>query len=75
MKYKVIVFHDIYEAMDFEDKGKKGGLKGRLIPLPSIIDAGCGMAWREPIEEGIDLEDFLRHKSYLKVVEMGYDIS
>lgn len=74
MKYRIIVFNDIHEAMDFEEKGKSAGLRGRLIPLPSIIDAGCGMAWREPVAETLYLEDFLKDKNYLKIVEMGYDI-
>ena len=33
--------------MAFEKIAKTSGLKGRLIPVPSIISSGCGLAWRE----------------------------
>lgn len=43
----VITFHATTEAMAFEDAAKSAGFKGRLIPVPTSITAGCGLAWRD----------------------------
>ena len=43
----LVTFKTTTEAMAFEKAAKKLGLKGRLIPVPSIISSGCGLAWRE----------------------------
>ncbi len=43
----VVTFKTTTEAMAFEDIAKKEGLTGRLIPLPRVISAGCGLSWRE----------------------------
>lgn len=43
----LVTFKTTTEAMAFEKAAKKLGLKGRLIPVPSIIASGCGLAWRE----------------------------
>ena len=41
----VITFHTTTEAMSMESACKKAGADGRLIPVPRIISAGCGLAW------------------------------
>ena len=41
----VITFHTTTEAMAMESACKKEGADGRLIPVPRIISAGCGLAW------------------------------
>jgi hypothetical protein len=33
--------------MEFEARATAFGLSGRIIPLPPVIDAGCGLAWKE----------------------------
>jgi len=43
----VVTFQTTTEAMAFEKVAQAAGLKGRLIPLPRAISAGCGLAWRE----------------------------
>lgn len=43
----LVTFKTTTEAMAFEKLAKASGLKGRLIPLPSILASGCGLAWRE----------------------------
>ena len=41
----VITFHTTTEAMAMESVCKKEGAYGRLIPVPRVISAGCGLAW------------------------------
>ena len=41
----VITFDSTSDAVGFEDYCTDNNLKGRLIPVPQIISAGCGMAW------------------------------
>ena len=41
----VITFHTTTEAMAMESACKKEGADGRLIPVPRVISAGCGLAW------------------------------
>ncbi|MGL4343773.1 MAG: DUF3343 domain-containing protein [Cellulosilyticaceae bacterium] len=43
----VITFKTTTQAMAFEEAAKEAGLSGRLIPLPRVIAAGCGLSWRE----------------------------
>lgn len=64
----VIAFHTTADAMAMEKICKETGTPGRLIPIPRVISAGCGLAWctelenREQItaillEAGIEEED------------------
>lgn len=41
----IITFHTTTEAMAMEAACKAAGADGRLIPVPRIISAGCGLAW------------------------------
>ena len=41
----IITFHTTTAAMAFEKYCMANGLPGRLIPVPTQITAGCGMAW------------------------------
>lgn len=48
----IITFSTTSEAMRMEKYCLDHGIKGRLIPLPAEISAGCGLAWKtEPKEE------------------------
>ena len=53
----VITFKTTTQAMAFEEMAKKTALQGRLIPLPRVISAGCGLAWRADIEAQGEIED------------------
>lgn len=46
----VITFHSTMEAIAFESLFKQEQLPGRLIPVPSSIRAGCGLAWMAPAD-------------------------
>lgn len=47
----VIAFDATSDAFAAEDVFRQNGLSGRLIPLPESISAGCGLAWKAPLEE------------------------
>ena len=39
-----------------------GVLPGRVIPVPSEISAGCGLAWSVPVEQREELERALEQR-------------
>lgn len=41
----VVTFHTTADAMAMEKCCKENNVPGRLIPVPRVISAGCGMAW------------------------------
>lgn len=47
----VLTFSTTADAMAMEATAKEHGLPGRMIPVPSEIDAGCGFAWRCELDE------------------------
>lgn len=46
----VLTFHTTTDAMAMEQRCMALGLPGRLIPLPTVISADCGMCWAAPPE-------------------------
>lgn len=49
MRY-VITFFTTADAMATEKRCKALGVPGRLIPVPTRITSGCGMAWSLPLD-------------------------
>ena len=47
----VITFHATSQAMAAEELFRRAGLPGRMIPIPSQITAGCGLAWKAEPEQ------------------------
>lgn len=47
----VLTFATASDAMALEAAARDRGLPGRMIPIPSEISAGCGLAWCIPAEE------------------------
>ena len=47
----VLTFATTSDAMALEAAARDRGLPGRMIPIPSEISAGCGLAWCIPVEE------------------------
>ena len=41
----VVTFASTSDAMAMETIASEHGMPGRIIPVPSEIDAGCGLAW------------------------------
>ena len=46
----VVTFHTTADAMAMEEACKKRQVEGRLIPVPTAISAGCGLAWCAGLE-------------------------
>lgn len=46
----VLTFYTTTDAMAMEAYCAQKGIPGRLIPLPTIISAGCGMCWKAPAQ-------------------------
>ena len=60
-KYTVITFHTTSAAMAMEKYCMQQGIPGRLIPVPRELSAGCGLAWRIPVEDyELSRERFLK---------------
>lgn len=51
----VLAFASTEDAMAMDAAATEHGLPGRLIPVPSEIDAGCGFAWAVDAGEGDEL--------------------
>lgn len=47
----VATFASASDAMAVEAAARETGIPGRMIPVPSEISAGCGLAWCVPAEE------------------------
>ncbi len=62
-KFAVVTFHTTTEAMHMEASAKAAGFGGRLIPVPRVISAGCGLAWRENLEDRSRLEEFMKQEN------------
>ena len=51
----VVTFHSTADAMAVQAAAAGGVLPGRVIPVPSEISAGCGLAWSVPVEQREEL--------------------
>lgn len=47
----VMSFHTTTDALAFKEAAESAGLRGRLAPIPRQLSAGCGMAWRESLQQ------------------------
>ena len=47
----VIAFSSTEQALAAEALFTNGGLPGRMIPIPSQVSAGCGLAWKAEVDE------------------------
>ena len=50
-KRLIITFETNTAPLKLDIKGKACGIPGRTIPLPSVISAGCGLAWRAELSD------------------------
>lgn len=60
VKKLVIAFAATTQAMKMEACAKAAGAAGRIIPLPPVIDAGCGLAWCAPPDARSELMQLLQ---------------
>lgn len=47
----VVTFHTTADAMAMEKACKEQNIPGRIIPVPRVISAGCGLAWCSDLED------------------------
>ena len=59
----VITFHTTTDAMAMEQMCKQKGVAGRLIPVPRLISAGCGLAWCAGLESEIELKNLMKEQN------------
>ena len=55
----VLGFASLDDAMAVEEHAAAHGLPGRIVPVPSEVSAGCGLAWMAPLQERERLLDAL----------------
>jgi hypothetical protein len=77
MEEVVLTFHNTHEAISGERLLLMGGVKVRVMPLPSSLGAGCGLCLRVAPDELDGSRRLLKeaainpHGLYLKGVEDG----
>ena len=58
----IVTFHTTADAMAMEKACKNAAVPGRLIPVPRMISAGCGLAWCAPLTERERLTGIMAEK-------------
>ena len=51
-----------YSKAEMEQRAEKAEISGRLIPLPSEISAGCGLAWKTELSEKDTIMNFMEQQ-------------
>ncbi len=49
--HAVVTFASTADAMAVQAAADAGSVAGRMIPVPSEISAGCGLAWCAPDDD------------------------
>lgn len=60
--HAVVTFRSTADAMAVQAAAAGGVLPGRVIPVPSEISAGCGLAWSVPVKQREALEQALEQR-------------
>ena len=58
----VITFYTTTDAMAMEQACKEAGADGRIIPVPRMISAGCGLAWCAKLESEMALRTLMEEQ-------------
>ena len=56
----VVTFHTTADAMAMEKACKEHKVPGRIIPVPRVISAGCGLAWCAELNERDQITDIMK---------------
>lgn len=59
----IVAFPNTTSAMAMEKHCRKSGIGGRLIAVPPVITAGCGMAWCAELNEETAVKEILKRES------------
>lgn len=54
-----VTFHTTAAAMAMEKACAEDGIEGRLLPVPRVLSADCGIAWRSEPEARPAIEALL----------------
>ena len=65
----VVTFFTTTDAMAAERLCKEQGLPGRMIPVPGVITADCGLAWCAGVEQEAVLRSALEAE---KITAQGF---
>lgn len=70
--HAVVTFGSTADAMAVQAAAANGGVPGRMIPVPSEISAGCGLAWSVAAAQRNELERALsdRNLAYEAITEV-----
>ena len=68
-RYRVISFEQTTDAMAMEQTCLAREIPGRLIPTPTEITAGCGLAWR------MREEDYQAYEEQLPALGLAWSAS
>lgn len=60
----VISFKNTTAAMEMESRAKSENIYGRIIPLPSKISAGCGLAWKTEPDMRNETINFMQKEKF-----------
>ena len=68
----VVAFDSTASALAFAQHAKAEQFTGRLIPIPRTLSAGCGMAWRNTLDQREQIDQLIAriHIDDARVVEM-----
>ena len=70
----IVSFPTTTDAMGMERMCAENQLPGRLIPVPREITAGCGLAWKAPVDAQAYLTDAMSqaglHWQEVRVLEL-----
>lgn len=58
-----VTFHTTAAAMAMEKACAEDGIEGRLLPVPRVLSADCGIAWRSEPETRAAIESLLARRS------------
>ena len=58
----VITFSNTGDPMKMDIKAQAASVPGRIIPLPSEISAGCGLAWKAKLTQREEILDFMKQQ-------------
>lgn len=65
----VVTFENVTAAMAFEKKAVELDLKGRIIPLPEELGAGCGLCYAVKTGQEQTLKVLLHESEYESLYE------
>lgn len=59
----IISFNSVSDVLKFEKECKNNDIKGKIIPIPREISAGCGMAWSSELSMEEQLMEMIENKN------------